>query len=528
MPQHIGYYDLAGDPFEAFTISISGGEDSAVYTLEIWNDKLDAYLDTTTAENAWLKILTSVVIDYVDDEPIYGPYESSGQPMLDDRWFTARITHTLDADGATTEGATGTQAIGANADLALPDLAPQTGVRVELQLRAPAGQTADATKVKLRVVGGEGSSPLAKFSTLATGSGVVPPDRIEGLRSILTGSVVTADDTDTITVSGGTLAYDGVTAAFPAETVTFDLEDADAVELDAGEHYLVTLSRAADGDLTVTKSAKAATEYPDVPDDEIYVERLTVESADGVAVTVAPSSLQGGMRHAAFAVHAGTGLTVIVSAGDGVTSTDHRQHQSHEIVVAVAASSTNRIWRVFSGGITATTTDTPPSIGADLLAYVTTDAGAVTAIIDARQFTHRAVVYWFLDLRYVGALSQLVTPVELLAWDVLDDDGELEAVTPDLSALDGTWTSGTLRFDIRAIPPGVAVDDAGASIYTDDSQRPSFEWDADTLHGENAGHQTRRFVKGTRFVLDALSTFAAPSAEPAQEVRLRLRFRRYR
>jgi len=531
MPPHLQLLTTIGAVPDPIFIAISGGEESAITTLEIWNDKLDAFVDTTTSVNQWLKVLTSSIIGYapVTGTPIYGPYVSDGEPITEELWSRVRITHTLTAAGASTEGATDTLPVGTNSEFPLPDLAPQTGVRIEFQVIAPAGQTANATRIRPQVVGNQASSPLAALVGLASGSGVVPADRVAGLRAILRGSVVTADDSETVAVTGGLMVHDGTERAFAAEDVTFTLADGAAVNLGADEAYNVTLSRTSAGVLTVTKGPKTeAVLFPAVPAGNVLVSRLTVESADGIAVTVAPSSVdQSEVTYAELSVRAGAGLTAIVSPGDAISDSSIRPRASHATSVALTAASVNRIWLLPTGGKSATVTDVLPTPGAALLARATTDGANVLSVEDTRPLVHRAVTYWTMRLAYVGVISELDEPSELIAWDVLDEEGELEDVALDLSALDATWTAGTLRVDVRAIAPGVAVDSAGASIYTDDAQRPALAWDAASLRVTSADHQTRRFARGTRFVLDVLDTVAAPATEPAQEIRVALRFRRY-
>lgn len=521
MPPHIAIYTATtNDLADPIAITISGGEESGVTALDFWNDKNDDFLDTETAQDMVLKILASVS---------GGPYLDAGTPILDERWSRVRILGKLTAAGFTTDGATGTLPVGVNSEFPLPDLDPQTGVRIEFYVAAPFGQTADAVKIKLQPVGNLGSSPLAKFVGLASGSGIVPGDRIAGLRAILRGSVVVADDTDTITIGRGMQVYEGVSSAFLETTYTFNLEDGDAVELDAAEAYNVTLSRTSAAALVVTKGPKAeAVEFPAVPDGNILVARLTVESADGIAVTVSPSSVDQGFSYHEFSVHEWTSLAVIVGPGDGLTDAGFRQPSSHFTVVSVAASNTSRIWRLSNGSKTATLTDVPPEAGADLLAYVTTDASNVTAIVDARVFVHRALVTERIVLTYSGVLS--VAPIDtLLAWTILPEC-ELERVTMDLSDSEGAWTGGDLRADLLTVAPGQPLT-GGTTIYTNsatDDARPSLPFDATNLRTVSVDHEVRRFVDGTRIYLVLDETFTVGAPEPAQEVRVTLYVRRYR
>lgn len=526
---HLAVWNLDGTPADPITISFSAGEDSAIYQREIWNDKDDDFVDTTTAQGIALVLLASVA---------GGAYVSDGVPLLDERWTRLRITAFLTATGETTDGVTGTLPFGTNAEVFIPDLAPQQGVRIELQVFAPGTGGASATRIKIGFDGNRASAPLSRFTGLALGSAVIPADRIIGLRRILRGSEVTADDTDTVAVANGQQVYDGTITTFPAEEVVFDLEDGDAVDLAAGQSYRVTLSRTGAGVLTVTKGPKATLTYPATPANEIFLRSLTVTSADGIAVAVAPGSVVGSSPSHEFAVRAAAGLAVTVAPGEGLTGSDLRQYLTHDVDVGMTASSVNRVWRLDDGTPVATLTDVAPSATADLLALVTTDVTNVTGIVDARRFAHRAVMEWSLTLAILEPLSQIAEPSPGLALAILDFDGELEAVEMNLTAADVTWTAGAVQIDLRTFAPGAAVPFpaggagvGGVSIYTSsgtDDRRPSIAWDAASLRVWSEDHEVRRFVRGTRFVLDIITTVDAPAPEPEQEIRVTLHFRRYR
>lgn len=541
MPPHVALWNEDGTPASDIVAELTAGTSSAVFVREIYNDKNNTFADTSDARGIRARLLVSNVIGYVDDEPVYGPWRAYGSPVADERWFRWKTTAFLNADGSeSTEGVTGTLPFGTNSEIPILDLAPQEGVRIELQIIVPGGQTLDATKIKLSLPGNLASSPLSQFATGATGAGVIPADRIAGLRSLLRGSEVTANDTATVTLARGQLVYDGTEVTFPQTTQTFNLNDSAGIALLAGESYRVTLSRNAAGVVTATKGPKnEALVYPAKPAANIFVANLTVTSADGAAVTVSQASvIQTAVKYAQFLVRAGVGLAARISRGDGVTGSDLRQYLSHDTEVALVASSTNRVWRIGVGSFVVTQTDTEPEFGADLLALIPTSAGAVSDVIEARKFAHRAVTEWPLRLTYRAALSQVAVPALALDLGILDFDGELEAVTFDLTAKDGTWTGGTLKVDVRHFAPGVAVPfpvggagAGGASIYTSsgtDDRRPSIAWNAASLRVVVVDHEVRRFLAGTRFVIDLVTTVAAPGAEPAQEIRVTLHFRRYR
>ncbi len=540
MPPHIKnniFFADTEDPVDSIVVSLSGGEESDPVQYDIWNDKAAAFLDTSTSQDQILKILTSSIIGYVDDVAQYGPYESDGVPLLNERWPRVRILGTLTADGFTTDGAGSTQAVGTNSEFSLPDLEPQTGVRIELYFAAPFGQAADNTHIKLSVVGNQASSPLSKYVAVASGSGVVPADRIAGFCGLLRGSVITADDSDTVTVSRGLMAYDGAETAFLNGDLTFTLADGDAVDLGSGESYNVTVSRTSAAALVATRGLKAeAIAFPAVPSGNVLSGYLTVESADGLAVTVSQSSVdQSDVAYGEFMVRDGGGLSVIVAPGQGITETDFRQPSSHETIVTVDASVTSRIWLLSAGAKTATTTDAPPEFGAELLALVTTDTDSVTGIVDARRLVHRALVMDHIELVFRGVLTD-VTPDATLALAYAYDYFEIEMTELNLSDSDAGWTGGAIKANVLTLAPGAPAPwpsgaAGGTTIYTGhamDDRRPSIAFDATNLRAVSEDHEVRRIVKGTRILMALASTVTGPGGEDEQEVRVTLHVRRYR
>lgn len=526
MPPHL---TVTSDP-PIFTGE--GGEPSAAIEIELWNDKTAAFLDTTTAAGIVVSLLGAW-----DAEP----FSVSGHALLDERWARVKILKYLRTpdEGATviesSIGAGATFPFGVNATLPINDLAPQEGVRLELWIEPPGGRGLFDIRLALSIDDGQSSAPLAPFVTLASGSGIVPPDRQPNMTALIDGSEVTADGTETVIVGKGHMVAGYATLTFLDEELTLDLEDGDAVELDAAEAYRVTLSRDDEAALVVTKGPKAeAILFPDVPAGNAFVANLVVESADGVAVTVDASSVNvTARRYAGFNARAGTGLTLLVSPGDGVTDSDLRQFLSHEIPVSLTASVVNRVWRSPVGAWSVTVTDVPPTFGADLLFRVTTDGAGIVAggIDDVRRFINRAITEWHHEVSLVEVFSVVELPASPFGWLVLYDDTEIEIISEDLSDLDGAWTSGGIKIDVLSLAPGAPITDSGTTLFTDsatDDQRPVIAFDATDLRAETRFHQVRRFERGTRLLFALVEVPAAPAAEDEHELRVAIHGRRFR
>lgn len=526
MPPYLAVLDDDDEPAANINVLISGGEESAVIVRRIWNDKDGEHGDTTTAVAAILGVLMSQA---------GGPFVGSGIPPLDERWLRGRVTGAL---GTAAARASDTQPLGTNSELLLGDIPAGGGVRVEFQVISPGGGSACAADIAFDVNGNRASSPLAKYTTLATGSGVIPADRIDGLLSLIGGGAVTADDTDTIALARGKMVARGTVVAFPATNATFNINDGDGVALAAGQNYLVTLSRTAAGALVITKGPKTELVTPPAtPVGNAPLATLTVESSDGVAATVSPSSVvMAPNRYAEFNVRAGGGMNIVISRGEGVTSSDFRQYVTNDIIVPVVANSTNRVWRLGDGSHAITQTAVSPEFNADLTYLVVTDAGAITDIIDLRPFVHRGLTTWPIELVYRGVLTDLAEPSHGIALAIAHVDGEIEEVTANVTGLDAGLTGGALKFDVMVVPPGEPVPfpaggAGGMSIFTSsatDDTRPQIAFDATDLQASTSDHEVRRFAKGSRFLLSAITTFTGPGGEPEQEVRVTLNCRRYR
>lgn len=531
MPPHVALYDDDGNPLEGFAISVEGGEESTPVIVRIVNDKDASFEDTTTAQDVRLRLLASIS---------GAPYVDSGTALLDERWPRVRVLGKIVDGTDTTEGVTSTMPFGTNASLGVGDMEPQNGWRLELKLDPPGGRSISAAKLAISVDDNVTSAPLAARTALATGSAIVPADRIAGLRGLLRGSEVTADDTDTITIARGSMVADGTVVTFSESTETLDLNDGDAVAIGAGESYRVTLSRQTDATLSVTKGPKAVTlVYPDAPEGEVLIERFTVASADGVAVTVSPASLAGGRTYLEYHARAGSGLSLVVSAGEAVASpSDLGQFQSHEITIGLDALATSRIWLLADGSPVDTLTDVPPEFGAMLMWLVTTDAATITGITDARVFAHRAVTMWPVELVYRAVMTGVAEPSHGVAAAVIPFDGEIELVTALLSDADSGWTAGGIKIDVRVFQPGAPVPfpagglgTGGASIFTSsatDDQRPVIAFDATALRATTNAHEVRRVLADSWVLLSVMETVDGPGSEPEQELRVRLNMRRYR
>lgn len=531
MPPHIALLDQNDDPLGPLTFTLQGGESSDPIEIHIANDLDDTLPGTTTATGYrfGVRVLEGGV-------PV-----TYGVPLLDELWARGQVDGVVNPGGVEmADQFTGVLPLGTGSQIPLEPIPPGTARVLTFQLFAPGDADSQTYVIEFDVFAGETSWPLSSGVTALTGSGVLPSER-RGLLTLLRGSEIIADGTDTVVFDRGSLSNtDGRTVTFLRTDETFTLADSEAVNLGAGESYIVTVSRApSTGAAVFTKGPKAETvERPETPAGNLYVGRLIVRSDDGVAVTVEQADVsQADVVYGDFHARPGVGLSVIIGSGQGITGTDLRQHVPEEAIVGVTASASTFIWRIAAGTYVTTAAEVAPELGADLLFEAEADAGAVTAIIDRRHPLHRALVMDRIEATWRGVLSELAEPSLGLGWAVnYLDDAEIEGFELNLTGTDESWTGGEIKADARLFAAGVAIPfpaggagAGGASIFVSagtDDQRPTVAFDATDLRALSTYHETRLIPRGARVLFDLVTTMAGPGAEDEQEVRFTLLVRR--
>lgn len=515
-------------PATPIVITLGAGASSAIFVRHLWNDKGGLQGTATPLKGAMLKATAYDGEKWVDH----------GVPILDDLMLRATITGVIKTgDPTMPDYFSGTVPIGTNNFLAIPDIPKNCAVKIQLQWKAPGGVADNAQQIRLVIVPDRPSMPLAAKATLATGAGIVPGYRVPGLRRHVRGGNIIADGTATVTVERGAVDYDGDRKTFLRSTQLLNQQDVNGNALAAGESYIAALSRTSAGAPVWTKGVKAvAPTIPSVPAGHVAADYVTVLYQAGTSIinqaNVTARTLRGD-----FVAEAGVGLSVVIHPGYGVTDVDEYQFLEQKTTLAgLPANTLSYVWRLSSGTFAVTTTSAAPEVGADLLWEVQTDGASVTSLTDRRQYVTRPGCE--LTLRFADVLSAVPIPTRTVDLGVLPMDADLLDVDLDLSALDGSWTSGSVKIDVRYFLPGAAVPYpaggigvGGASIYTNsgsDDRRPSVAYNATTLRGKFIDHEVRRFSKGTRFTLDIVGVPAAPAAESPQAVVATLNFERYR
>lgn len=519
MPVYPEIYESGGASLALpWNLTQGEGTTSATKTYEVWNDKGGTHGDAETLEGASLKVTVDDGVLVLDN----------GVPLLDDLMLRGTVTGVIKTgDPTMPDYISGTVPMGTGQRLLLPDIPKNCAVIVTLKFQIPAGVSPDAVDFSIIPVFDEFSAPIGGSVGELFGSGVIPGYREPGRRRIVRGRNIIADGTANVIVERGTVDYDGTRSYEPRTTHTLNQNDSVPSALTAGQKYIAVFSQQADGDVTVTKGTRGASpSAPAIPADEVYLGQVEVLYQAGGTSAIVQGDVDNAPVRGDFFLEADTGLAVRIGAGVGVSSTDLKQSHENYTVLAVAASSTNRIWRLPDGSFSASTSDTPPVAGADLLGNAVTDGSGITSVEDRRIYADAPMTQRILLLRKDGEVT--ATGVDL-EWDSLQGDLELHRVALEAEAM-GNGTGGSLKIDITSRPSGTPLTTAGTSIYTSsgsDDQRPTLAYNATNLRAEVENHDVRRFTTGTRFALDVVGLPTGATVYPS-DIRAYLIFRRYR
>jgi hypothetical protein len=189
--------------------------------------------------------------------------------------------------------------------------------------------------------------------------------------------------------AGVQMLVNGVPAAPVDGSFELDQNDVNAAALVSGEAYIAVAIVYADASVAVLKGAKAASGSALAPDPAAltsapFAFACQVEVAYGAAGSViGAGAITNRTRDARFKITAGTGLAARMAPGRAVLPGVFVE-RSDAVDIVLSPSVDTWTWLETDGTAAKTTTATPPHVGALPTAKVTTDAGAVTAIVDLR------------------------------------------------------------------------------------------------------------------------------------------------
>lgn len=460
----IAWYELPADTLlsGAFTLSAEAGSAGTAKAFGIWNNRSGA--GASTEGDVRLEVLAQVT----DPDTLETVWRSEGVPVLDDHEVEGRIVQGLNQAILASEWTP----LGRWRLLSLPDLANDTGVQVELQLRPTSDSESDAVRLAFRVYS-RASTPVSEGFTESAG----PDGIVSGLGDGTRRELVTfgglaenpggADDQ----VEIGDLVWTGagVPRAKLAHLVQLDANDGAAEALQSGEGYYAALSAKDDGTITDTRGARSASPVkPTPPTDEILL-GWVLREFDGL-INDADIEIVG--RESLFAWSAsGTAF----STGPGVARVDNRViRNTGTRSVTLDANDTSQVWLLADGNLQATTDGSRPADRALLLYEATTDAtDVVLPVVDHRVFIGGRLERVEIPIAKTGGLAGGETGFSVWPHPVAGNLRPVASIALSLDDTGDTPTAGQTRVDILASDAGGAF----ASLFPGADRYPEVAWD---------------------------------------------------
>ncbi len=319
-----------------------------------------------------------------------GEYRTEGHPAVDERMGRFQIT------GQNSTATPGQQIVlgveqpmGHLALALLPTVLPGDWILADFWLsQAGASAGGGDVNVKIEVANDVIAYPLP-FGVSQVGHGI-DTGRKQARSFLVDGRATSPTGTpdDKVHVSGGTwLLSDEEYADGSIEDVTLNQNDGAAAALTSGKSYIAALTQGIGNAPTTTKGLMGTSPArPTPPSGELILAWVTVAYQSGGTSIISSGNISADVTYGRYLVVApASGLSVTVHAGEAVIA-DFRQVRSGKGTVVLTASATNRIWLEWSGALTVSQSDAPPSAGAVKLANAVTDGSHVTSLTDERTY----------------------------------------------------------------------------------------------------------------------------------------------
>lgn len=334
------------------------------------------------------EVVGAYVVLYAEDTPGSGIYVTSGQPAVDERMGRLEITgQNADATPGQEIVLGVVQPMGHLAVALLPTILPGDWILADLWIeQAGSSSGGGAINLKIEVANERTALPLP-IGVSMVGNGIDTGRKqprsfpVEGLEVTATGS-----PDDELHVAPGKWIIEGEEYEdLDIEDLAFTQADGSAATLSTGESYIAVVTQARTS-LSVTKGDKdTAPERPTPPSGELILAWVTV-NYNGGGTVVQNSDVDQDLTYGRYRpVAPATGLSVVIHAGEAIIA-NFAQLRATKGAVALAATSTNRIWLEWTGVVVVTQDDVPPSAGAVKIAVATTDASNVTDLTDTRRY----------------------------------------------------------------------------------------------------------------------------------------------
>lgn len=328
------------------------------------------------------------VVLYAETSPGSGVYRTDGQPAVDERMGRIEITG---QDSSATPGQQvvlgQVQPVGHLAVALLPTILAGDWILGDFWIEQGGSSAGGgAINLKLEIANERTAYPLP-FGVSKVGNGIDTGRKqfrsfpIEGLEFTASGS----PDNEVHVAAGRWLILGEEYEDADGEDIPFSANDVNSDTLAAGESYIAAIS-AGVGGFSVTKGVKDTTpDRPSPPGDEILLAWITI-SYTGSTPIIQTSDIDQAFTYGRYRpVAPATGLSVEIHAGEAIIA-DFGQVRQNKSSVALAASSLNRVWLEWTGVLTVTTSDVPPTAGAVKICTAQTNGTDVTALTDTRRY----------------------------------------------------------------------------------------------------------------------------------------------
>lgn len=468
MAVNVQLYDTLGTTpppqfvFGTVPTPITPGVPTAAQTVEVWNNKGGVGADTARG----VRIRWQAVVDGVAVDEGLGP--------LDDLWVEMKVDSGL---GGLVVVPGGWVRQGTHAWLELPDLANDHGVSCSIRVSAPSSATTQ-TATLVPIVGFQAALPMGSGHTDSTPDGIVSRlGHFDGTEVVAwAGSLAEAGTPDaTFLVPDAAWDHRGKRYSLLAHAETTDNLDGDAVALDPGEEYWITVSLGA-GTVNQTKSAKGVslppTARPLAPAGEI-LRGWILRGEDGIIDTIDIESIDTLGRCGARVT---TGRNIEVGTGRARVG-DRLIVRSGADIVNIPASTTRDIYLQPEGTLALVETTAAPADPWSLWLYrATANATDITALVDKRAEIgpERVTLVLPFSGAWRGTPALAVDDVSPAVVVPGNRPMSLAGLRPIVLALSGSGTgSGQTIVDVERRPAGGG---SFTSIFTSagtDDRRPT-------------------------------------------------------
>lgn len=366
----------------------------------------------------------------------------------------------------------------------------------EMRVNVPLGAGILAKDYKLRLIEDGRAIALETGHTEGGAQGLRMGLGDTSFTELLSGFEMTEDGTpdNTVHLAMGKKVFAGAPQVVMDTLLTFDNLDSNGDALVATEEYINLVTIDDTGAVTHTKSVKgtaplAASFIPDVPDGHREIGWIQVQF-DAIINTA--DIHQENLVYGCAAL-VGTNLAPDLHPFEAIIGNAYIV-SPNLIPLSLTDNDVNYVWSDPSGAVSSNVTGLQPESMSQLLYEVTTSAGAITVVVDCRQFIYPNPVEVTLTLQGTLAATNVFYGVlPTLAQAYLLPIGGIIAAVGDRGG-----TSGSTKFDIFATDRNDTYTTLFTSSGTQD-ERPDIAYNAAEPVDTDSVPEVLSFHGGARF-----------------------------